>query len=288
MPVVRLAQHLRSALHISRDLLHAETTEKAEQWEERYKGWLKRVIESGWDPYLPEHDPRVNEVVASLCRRGAASGRVRPLIGGVVKTVQRFCQILPYLHEAREEYRRRGNDLGASENTSASYVDSLLREGERLLQSLCREAADVGIDCCGGDPRLPTVTQVVEPGAQPPPAGQESRPTDGPFDNGRTFCADGETYAFTPGQAGVVMALWEAHERGTPDGRRVHLETLRVVNRYVTSEAAVRRFILAQQPGASAGDPNAPDQSARAGPRTPGQRLRTSDRAEAELVARGL
>lgn len=97
---------------------------------------------------------------------------------------------------------------------------------------------------------------------------------------------------FPPARRGRPVSascIWRWFKQGvrTADGRRVHLEALRVVNRYVTSEAAVRRFILAQQP-ASASTPITSDQPARPDPRTPGQRARASDRAEAELVARGL
>src|SRR5437588_6335914 len=72
--------------------------------------------------------------------------------------------------------------------------------------------------------------------------------------------------------------VWRWFKQGvhTADGRRVHLEALRVVNRYVTSAAAVRRFILAQQPGAAAGRP---DSERKPAPRTAGQRARADERA---------
>jgi hypothetical protein len=84
-----------------------------------------------------------------------------------------------------------------------------------------------------------------------------------------------------------ASCVWRWFKQGvrTADGRRVHLEVLRVVNRYVTSEPAVRRFILAQQPGSAAGVPAAPPQP---GPRTPGQRAKADSRAAAKLQSLGL
>jgi hypothetical protein len=84
-----------------------------------------------------------------------------------------------------------------------------------------------------------------------------------------------------------ASCVWRWFRKGvrTPDGRRVHLETLRVVNRFVTSEAAARRFVLAQQSGAEA---RSPEESPLSAPRTPVQRSRASTHAAAELAARGL
>ena len=93
---------------------------------------------------------------------------------------------------------------------------------------------------------------------------------------------------FPPARLGRPVTgscVWRWFKEGvrTTDGRRIHLETLRIVSRYVTSEAAVRRFILAQQLGAT---------SAIAVPvhasRTPGQRARASERAAETLRSAGL
>ena len=67
----------------------------------------------------------------------------------------------------------------------------------------------------------------------------------------------------------------------TIDGRRVHLETIRIANRHVTSEEAVTRFIEAMQPGNV-------DQPPIADIRTARQRQRASERAARELERRGI
>lgn len=95
---------------------------------------------------------------------------------------------------------------------------------------------------------------------------------------------------FPPARRGRPVSascVWRWFKEGvrTTDGRRVHLEALRVVNRYVTSENAVRRFILAQQPGSTMGVPAGPMPP---GLRTPGQRARASEKAAVRLKAMGL
>ncbi|MSR55154.1 MAG: DUF1580 domain-containing protein [Gemmataceae bacterium] len=83
-----------------------------------------------------------------------------------------------------------------------------------------------------------------------------------------------------------ASCLWRWFKEGvlTPEGHRIHLETLRVVNRFVTSEPAVRRFILAQQRmSADKGPSSLPVKP----PRTPGQRNRASERAAQKLQDRG-
>ncbi|HKB02242.1 MAG TPA: DUF1580 domain-containing protein [Gemmataceae bacterium] len=95
---------------------------------------------------------------------------------------------------------------------------------------------------------------------------------------------------FPPARRGRPVSgscVWRWFKQGvrTADGRRVHLETLRVVNRYVTSEPAVRRFIMAQQPVSAAGVSAVPTHPA---PRTPGQRARADAKAAAKLQALGL
>ncbi|MBO0698079.1 MAG: hypothetical protein J2P46_06780 [Zavarzinella sp.] len=95
---------------------------------------------------------------------------------------------------------------------------------------------------------------------------------------------------FPPARRGRPVSascVWRWHRVGvrTADGRRVHLEALRVVNRYVTSEPAVHRFILAQQSPTPAVRSDAPTPEA---PRTPGQRTRASERAARKLQEVGL
>jgi hypothetical protein len=85
--------------------------------------------------------------------------------------------------------------------------------------------------------------------------------------------------------SGSCVFRWHRDGVRTADGRRVYLEALRVVNRLVTSEAAVQRFVLAQQSGAAPAAPNEPSHPA---PRTPGQRARASERAASELKAQGV
>lgn len=95
---------------------------------------------------------------------------------------------------------------------------------------------------------------------------------------------------FPPARRGRPVSascVWRWFKEGvrTADGRRVHLEALRVVNRYVTSQEAVRRFILAQQPGSAAGTPEPP---ARSAPRSAGQRAVADARAARKLDSLGL
>lgn len=95
---------------------------------------------------------------------------------------------------------------------------------------------------------------------------------------------------FPPARRGRPVSascVWRWFKEGvrTADGRRVHLEALRVVNRYVTSADAVRRFILAQQPGSTVGTA---ESSVEPAPRTPGQRARASAKAGDKLAALGL
>src|SRR2546423_948147 len=85
--------------------------------------------------------------------------------------------------------------------------------------------------------------------------------------------------------SGSCVFRWHRDGVRTADGRRVHLEALRVVNRLVTSEAAVQRFVLAQQSGATS---PASAHQVNPAPRTPGQRARASDRAAAKLKAQGI
>jgi len=80
---------------------------------------------------------------------------------------------------------------------------------------------------------------------------------------------------FPPARRGRPVSascVWRWFKEGvrTQGGRRVHLEALRVVNRYVTSEQAVRRFILAQQPTTDASSSDCGQ--ARPNLRTPCQR----------------
>ena len=95
---------------------------------------------------------------------------------------------------------------------------------------------------------------------------------------------------FPPARRGRPVSascVWRWFKEGvrTADGRRVHLETLRVANRYVTSEDAVRRFILAQQPDSASGSPETLGRSA---PRSAGQRSRADAKAARKLESLGL
>lgn len=69
---------------------------------------------------------------------------------------------------------------------------------------------------------------------------------------------------FPPGRGGGPVSpscLWRWTKEGVriPDGRRIHLEALRIVSRFVTSEQAVRRFIVAIQPVESDGPQTSPE-----------------------------
>jgi hypothetical protein len=95
---------------------------------------------------------------------------------------------------------------------------------------------------------------------------------------------------FPPARRGRPVSascVWRWFREGvrTADGRRVHLEALRVVNRYVTSDEAVRRFILAQQPGSLAGTS---EPAVRPVSRTPGRRALADAQAAKKLQELGL
>jgi Protein of unknown function (DUF1580) len=66
----------------------------------------------------------------------------------------------------------------------------------------------------------------------------------------------------------------------TPDGRRVHLEALRLGGKWVTSMEALQRFAENQTPGF--------DQPKNAIPRSPAKRLKAALRAERELERAGI
>jgi hypothetical protein len=70
----------------------------------------------------------------------------------------------------------------------------------------------------------------------------------------------------------------------TPDGRRVKLEAVRLAGRWLTTAAALARFIAAQQAPAD-GQAQAPTPEPH-GPRTPTQRRRAAERAGEELERR--
>lgn len=96
---------------------------------------------------------------------------------------------------------------------------------------------------------------------------------------------------FPPARRGRPVSascIWRWFKEGvqTPDGRRVHLETLRVVNRFVTSEAAVRRFILAQQQTIQSRERR--NSTPTIVPRTPKRRMQADERAARQLDASGL
>jgi hypothetical protein len=85
--------------------------------------------------------------------------------------------------------------------------------------------------------------------------------------------------------SGSCIWRWFRHGVRTADGRRVKLDALLVVNRYVTSAPAVRRFILAMQPVAAPMQTVTPMSTT---PRTSGQRSRASERASRTLERLGL
>jgi hypothetical protein len=83
------------------------------------------------------------------------------------------------------------------------------------------------------------------------------------------------------GQRVAPSTLWRWHRDGvrTPDGRRVHLELARVGGKWLTSAAALGRFIEAATPAT----PNpAP------APRTARQRVRAAEDAGKQLEALGV
>jgi hypothetical protein len=72
---------------------------------------------------------------------------------------------------------------------------------------------------------------------------------------------------------------WVASGVVTPDGRRIRLEAARLNGRYLTTEAAIARFLVAQTP------PPEGDTPAR---QTPTQRRRSAERAGRELDKIGI
>lgn len=79
------------------------------------------------------------------------------------------------------------------------------------------------------------------------------------------------------------QALWRWAVRGIrlADGRVVRLETVRVAGRYLSSRAAVERFVRAQS------EPTDPTPLPAAS-RSPARRQRASDRAAEQLDAAGI
>jgi len=65
-----------------------------------------------------------------------------------------------------------------------------------------------------------------------------------------------------------------------PSGERIRLDAARVSGRWLSSQAAVSRFVAAQTPSLDADPPTTP--------RAPAARRRASERAAAELEARGI
>jgi hypothetical protein len=66
-----------------------------------------------------------------------------------------------------------------------------------------------------------------------------------------TLAAGARTLPPHRGESVAPSTLWRWHRKGvkTPDGRRVHLEMARVGGKWVTSRAALARFISASTPG---------------------------------------
>lgn len=89
---------------------------------------------------------------------------------------------------------------------------------------------------------------------------------------------------FPPTRAGRPVTLscllrWVLEGVKTVSGVRVHLEAARNAGRWVTSPAAIQRFIAAQNPESS--------EQMSVG-RSPGKRQRASERAERELEKAGI
>lgn len=81
----------------------------------------------------------------------------------------------------------------------------------------------------------------------------------------------------------VASTIWRWHKKGTrtPDGRRVYLEMARIGGKWMTSLAALKRFLLAQMPPAVGEAAPAPK------PRTTRQRQTAVERAGKRLAELG-
>jgi hypothetical protein len=84
------------------------------------------------------------------------------------------------------------------------------------------------------------------------------------------------------GKGVAPSTIWRWHRQGvrTPDGRRVHLELARVGNKWLTSAAALARFIVISTPAI-------PSETVNATP-TPTQRAKAAERAARELDKNGI
>jgi hypothetical protein len=83
-------------------------------------------------------------------------------------------------------------------------------------------------------------------------------------------------------QLSLSAALrWVLQGVKLPDGRRLHLEAIRVGGKWVTSVEALERFALAQTPRLDCHTEQAPARTAR-------QRQRAADRAAKELERLGI
>jgi hypothetical protein len=71
-----------------------------------------------------------------------------------------------------------------------------------------------------------------------------------------------------------------------PSGQRVYLEAARLGGRWVTTPAAIRRFVAAQTP--AHGDASKPTTDTTPTPRTPSKRRKASERAAEELERVGI
>jgi Protein of unknown function (DUF1580) len=78
--------------------------------------------------------------------------------------------------------------------------------------------------------------------------------------------------------------VWRWIDKGvnTYDGRKIHLEAVRVGGRWLTSAEALIRFVAAQTPTANDDPATVPT------PRTPTQRKRAADRAAQQLDKIGI
>lgn len=88
--------------------------------------------------------------------------------------------------------------------------------------------------------------------------------------------------AYRPGKATHAATIWRWVLTGIrlPDGSRLHLEACRLGGRWLTSEAAISRFIAAQTPATSTA-PTPPVH-------TPRQRQRSATKASERLDRIGI
>jgi len=77
-----------------------------------------------------------------------------------------------------------------------------------------------------------------------------------------------------------TLLRWVLEGSPGPDGQRIKLEAVRMAGRWISSRAALQRWIAAQSPQTE-GEPVP-------APRSPGKRQRSSDRAGKQLTEHGV